>query len=728
MSRAGRKDEKAEKAAKAAEPVPFRQERILGLGMLALVAPIPLTFTGALGVPFLLAYAAALGGFLLFVRSGRVPVLPLWALNLAGLAYLVFFYVDVRVSRSLMKTAIHLLLFTMIFKLASVRRERDLSTALALTGFLFLASVASSFHVSILAFVVLFTVLAWPVLVRWALLRDLAAAPEEWKRDPRARALPGRGPTAWSVFAALVLAAPFFVLLPRLKAPLVRGVEESRDISSGFSESVDPDLFGVLKQSDRVFLRLSSDKGFRESAPGEVAIRLRTLAFTRYDARTWKKPERPGALVPAGAEAWVPVLPGGRTAAADGDLYAIDLSPLGSQFVPYPVGSPAVRFAEATFRQSWGPAFVQRDDQRNVRLPYEPDRTIHYDARAPEGDADRTPPDRVAAATRALGSERIAAFVKEATQLADPAADPEKTARRLEAFLATRFSYSEELARSGPKPVEEFLFERKAGHCEAFATAMALALREYGIPTRFVTGFSGGEIGLFSKYLIVRGRHAHAWVEVWLGDARGWETFDPTPASGRPAVARVPFSRTLKQLADGVEFLYDRYVLSFSQSDQADLVQKVRDGASKVAEALRDVGDRVRATGRWLAALPKSLLAALLAGLVVGALVLHRLGRLAPLLAFSTRGLPPATAAYRRLQRALRRRGAALTPASAPAETLDAARRLSAGNAPAAIVRAYVAESFGGRALAADDVARLDALLEEARREMDGARRAAKAA
>ena len=60
---------------------------------------------------------------------------------------------------------------------------------------------------------------------------------------------------------------------------------------------------------------------------------------------------------------------------------------------------------------------------------------------------------------------------------------------------------------------------------------MALLLREVGVPTRFVTGFLGGEIGAFGRYVLVRGQNVHAWVEAWCGPSKGWLTFDPTPMS-----------------------------------------------------------------------------------------------------------------------------------------------------------------------------------------------------
>jgi hypothetical protein len=98
-------------------------------------------------------------------------------------------------------------------------------------------------------------------------------------------------------------------------------------------------------------------------------------------------------------------------------------------------------------------------------------------------------------------------------------------------------------------PNEDFVANFKTGHCEAFASAMTLMLRSQGIPARLVTGFLGGEFNEFSESYVVRGSHAHAWVEVYLRrrDCRlaklepwqykeggAWLTADPTPP--QPAI------------------------------------------------------------------------------------------------------------------------------------------------------------------------------------------------
>ena len=75
-----------------------------------------------------------------------------------------------------------------------------------------------------------------------------------------------------------------------------------------------------------------------------------------------------------------------------------------------------------------------------------------------------------------------------------------------------------------------FLEETKAGHCEFFATAAALLLREAGVPTRYVSGFAVAERNPKTGEFIIRGTHAHAWCRAWDEENRRWLDVDLTPA------------------------------------------------------------------------------------------------------------------------------------------------------------------------------------------------------
>jgi transglutaminase-like putative cysteine protease len=117
-----------------------------------------------------------------------------------------------------------------------------------------------------------------------------------------------------------------------------------------------------------------------------------------------------------------------------------------------------------------------------------------------------------------------------------PEAKIEAIARR----LRTDYRYSLQFERKLPDPLLDFLLEHKQGHCEYFASAMALLARSAGVPARVAVGYRVIERNVLGGHYVVRERNAHAWVEVY-GPGRGWQTVDATPASddraaGHPAM------------------------------------------------------------------------------------------------------------------------------------------------------------------------------------------------
>ena len=116
-----------------------------------------------------------------------------------------------------------------------------------------------------------------------------------------------------------------------------------------------------------------------------------------------------------------------------------------------------------------------------------------------------------------------------AQEVAGAYADPEEKANRINTFFQTKFTYGYDFPFTSPqKALEEFLLQRPPAHCEFFATSAALMLRAQGVPTRYINGFVVQERSFDDEYFIIRLKHAHAWVEVYL-PGKGWTTFDPTP-------------------------------------------------------------------------------------------------------------------------------------------------------------------------------------------------------
>ncbi|HEY5155388.1 MAG TPA: transglutaminaseTgpA domain-containing protein [Acidimicrobiales bacterium] len=96
------------------------------------------------------------------------------------------------------------------------------------------------------------------------------------------------------------------------------------------------------------------------------------------------------------------------------------------------------------------------------------------------------------------------------------------------------FVYDQDVPQGhGDDAIVDFLKVRR-GYCEQFAGTFAAMARSAGLPARVAVGFTPGlqDPTNPDRYL-VKGEHAHAWPEVWLGQY-GWVPFEPTPGRGAP--------------------------------------------------------------------------------------------------------------------------------------------------------------------------------------------------
>ncbi|MGB1700874.1 MAG: DUF4129 domain-containing transglutaminase family protein, partial [Nannocystaceae bacterium] len=123
-------------------------------------------------------------------------------------------------------------------------------------------------------------------------------------------------------------------------------------------------------------------------------------------------------------------------------------------------------------------------------------------------------------------------------------------------------------------PLEYFLFNARAGHCEYFATAAAMLLREMKVPTRLVNGYVGGTLNEYGGFYAVTQADAHSWIEVYF-EGFGWLRFDPTPTHGRRGQSSsVAFSK-LREYLDALRNKYLAYVIDYNFRTQLDILSSI---------------------------------------------------------------------------------------------------------------------------------------------------------
>ncbi len=140
-------------------------------------------------------------------------------------------------------------------------------------------------------------------------------------------------------------------------------------------------------------------------------------------------------------------------------------------------------------------------------------------------------------------------------------------------------------------PIADFMLNKKKGHCQYFASSLALLLRSMGIPTRLVIGFRPSEYNDYGGYFPVLQNHAHVWVEAYFtlqeiqesglsqrsniqipkwAKKGVWLRLDPTPAvEGSNAGGTFRTSNT--QTFDAMQDLWTEMVMNMDKSKQGSI-------------------------------------------------------------------------------------------------------------------------------------------------------------
>ena len=328
-------------------------------------------------------------------------------------------------------------------------------------------------------------------------------------------------------FAMLIVASVMgyagHIGLNQLQGALTEWVGELIDRSvrtNPYRTHTDIGTIGELKQSERILLRVRLPEGQRTplllhrasynvfSSPSWIARPVNFEALPGEPAAGWAM--REGVAVWGVANASPPP---GRERAVEVLEYARN----GKTILSLPTGT--------VHMDGLPPAEVRRSRLGSTSVETAPG-FMRYRAHRGSGAAVESPPEDSDYLVPPREKETIRAI---AAELGLHGLDAAEARRRIERFFLEQFSYTTWLEASSPNaptPLSAFLTRTHAGHCEYFASATTLLLREAGIAARYATGFSVQEKSSGDDYL-VRERHAHAWARAWIGGA--WVDIDTTP-------------------------------------------------------------------------------------------------------------------------------------------------------------------------------------------------------
>jgi transglutaminase-like putative cysteine protease len=594
------------------------------LSLLILTSILTLVSTGKLD-----AFSSIVGPLAALYKSyrwwhGRPPELSHRAATWFVLVYLVFFPFDALfLSRifvgnsanpplfAALLGSVHFLIYVTLARFYSAASDRDalFLTMLSFSGIL--AAAVLTVDTTFLIFFFVFMLFGVAAFVGMELRRGAVgsvsltpgAQPEREKKLTRALSL-----AALSVaLGAIVFGSGLFFFFPRFNAGYLGRTSFNPSLVTGFTDNVELGQIGEIKKNSAVVMRVQTGKPV-----GYDRLRWRGIALTAFDGKRWSSTEHSAQTLLPNPDGWI--YTGDPLQKADtsgpGLLYTVFLEPLATDalFVPGKSVSLKGNFTgEGAGAYSVGRrSYIFRDPTGSLFNPFHNYTAVRYTgfsrmptlnvAKLRAASTDYSP--EITATYLQLPPKLDPRIPELAAQITKNSKTPFDKALSIESYLRSRFSYTLNLTGAGGEdPLAHFLFVTRAGHCEYFATAMAIMVRTLGIPAREVNGFLPGEYNDLGGDYIVRASDAHSWVEVYF-PGNGWQTFDPTPAV---AGSSTSILTRLGQYADWLELSWNEWVIGYDFAHQFLLAQNLQRNSKNWSEAARNWFDQKQRSGkRWM--------------------------------------------------------------------------------------------------------------------------------
>ena len=641
----------------------------------------------------------------------------------------------------LLLAVVHFLIFAMLIRFYSAASDRD---ALFLSMLAFAAILAAAILTVDTLFLTLFfffLLSAVSTLIGMELRRGAmgAVSPAPVRRETEPHLNRALSLAALSVaVGAILLGGAFFFFFPRFNAGYLGRVSFSPSLMTGFTEDVELGQIGEIKKSSALVMRVETGKPI-----GYEWLRWRGVALATFDGKRWSSGAVSAKRLEPGADGWIH---SPQTAKKENTLgqavrYTVFLEPVATDAIFVPG-----RFLSLQGNFSGGAAnsfaalqrnYLVTDTTDTLKNPFRNFASIRYFG------ISRLPPRDVAklraapmvysndiASTYLQLPARLDRRIPElAREITKNSRTPFDKALRIESYLRTSYAYTLNLTgKPGQDPLAHFLFEARAGHCEYFASAMAIMLRTLGIASREVNGFLPGEYNDLAGDYIVRASDAHSWVEVYF-PGEGWQVFDPTPSNienGNGFLAR------LGLYIDWLQITWNEWVIGYDFAHQVALAQSLQRSSRNWGESARAWFEQKQQEGkRWLQSwqirhgalgylLPAALVLLLLAlRYKVPSELARRVRLFLRIHAAKSGSSDPKLASklYGELLRILARRGLLREETQTPLEFAAAVNVPQLAPAVEEFTQLYVDARFGG---APCDTTRLGQLLEQVRAALRG--------
>jgi transglutaminase-like putative cysteine protease len=456
---------------------------------------------------------------------------------------------------------VHLVFFLAVVKILTATTERDYFYVKIIAFLELLAASILSANANFFLFLALFLLFGVATFAASEIRRAALRSDTVVRTARRHFGLRLAGLTLFTVFGILLITGGFFFLLPRTaRAALQRFVPERYHIA-GFSNEVALGQIGELQMQNTAVMHI---RMLKDTPP--LSLKWRGAALSTFDGKRWFNKVNTADVLR--------VDPSGLLRLATLQQQLTPGKRIGYQVAMQESASDALFFAGTPEALYINVPMIIRTPSNSYRLGFGPPDRLRYSAYSviewsavpPHVSQPLTDDERAANLQLPPLDPRIRDL---AIRIASGAPDDRARARAVEDYLSKTYPYTIELPkREVADPVADFLFSRKKGHCEYFASSMVVMLRSIGIPARVVTGFQSGIFNPLSGWYLIRASDAHSWVEAWI-PGNGWTTYDPTPPNTNPSLS---FATRLHLYLDALQVFWQDWILSYDVDRQLNLV------------------------------------------------------------------------------------------------------------------------------------------------------------
>ncbi len=460
------------------------------------------------------------------------------------------------------------LIFTQVLKLLGSKGMRDIIQIFILSFFQFLTGTILTVDFSYgVAFVVYVALALWAIIAFSMKKESVEASSDD---DPEIVTPLFLVITGGASFVIFLFTALIFISVPRLGSGfLTTDFIKPEALSTGFSDEVKLGQVGQIKLDSSPVMRIRILN--RDPKTLNQPIYWRGIALDEFDGNVWRTDGFDRKVYVKNREGIIKVKEEAKNKAVYQEVVTepIDTYVLFAGSVP--LGFQAVEWDRI---ESVNDSYIL-PNKVSYRLKYMAysDLSITSDNKLRKDSGDYAASIKKQYLQLPKLSSRIEELAKKITSSDKNVYDK---AESIKEYLIENMNYTITLENgTAGFPLEDFLFKNKSGHCEYFATAMVVLLREVGVPARIVNGFLGGEWNNYGKFFLVRKSNAHSWVEVFFPQ-HGWVLFDPTP-SGDERLSSKGELFFIASYLDYLKYRWSRYIVDFGQKDQIHLLSQIQD-------------------------------------------------------------------------------------------------------------------------------------------------------